>query len=70
MLQTRLTAIGEDGRCFGAHSPRFGNLTSGGENRANLISMMQRTGHTSVAMVLRYVRPAQAFLNDPLAGFL
>jgi hypothetical protein len=31
---------------------------------------MQRTGHRSIEMVLKYTRPARAFACDPLAGVL
>jgi Phage integrase family. len=45
-------------------------VTAAAENGASLAAIMQRTGHRSVEMVMRYVRPAQAFKADPLKGVL
>ena len=69
-LHMALERIGEDPAKYGAHSLRVGMVTAGTENGANLAAIMQRTGHKSVTTVLRYVRPAQAFQGDPLAGLL
>lgn len=69
-LQRALTLIGKDASVYGAHSLRSGMVTASAENGADLPAIMQRTGHKSIEMVLRYVRPARAFRSDPLAGVL
>ncbi len=65
-----LGRIGEDSRLYGAHSLRAGMATAGGENGASDIAIMQRGGWKSMQTVLGYVRPAQGFRVDPLAGVL
>ncbi len=70
LLQTHLVAIGEDPSLFGGHSLRAGMATSAAENGGDIVSIMQRGGWRSMGMVMRYIRPAQAFRNDPLAGVL
>ena len=55
---------------IGGHSLRAGMITVSAENGADPITIMQRTGHKSMGTVLRYVRPAEAFRRDPLAGAL
>ena len=69
-LAKRLQGIGVDAKRYGAHSLRAGMITSSAENGADVVAIMQRTGHANVATVLKYVRPAQAFRADPLAGVL
>jgi integrase len=64
-----LAGVEDVGR-VGGHSLRSGMITVSAENGADPIAIMQRTGHRSMATVLRYVRPAQAFRRDPLAGAL
>jgi integrase len=63
-------AIGLDASEYGAHSLRAGCATAAGEKRVPDYEIMQRTGHRSVAMVAKYVRPATLFVSDPLAGVL
>ena len=69
-LRAAIGEVGEDPRPYAAHSLRAGMVTASAENGADVLAIMQRTGHRSVATVLRYVRPAQAFRRDPLAGVL
>lgn len=70
VIQDLLRAIGEDASAYGAHSLRAGMVTAAAENGSGEVAIMQRTGHRSVATVLEYVRPAQGFRVDPLAGVL
>jgi len=70
IVKRTLDAIGEDASSFGSHSLRAGMATSGAENGASEIAIMQRGGWKNIHTVLRYVRPAQAFRADPLAGVL
>jgi integrase len=69
-LKRALKRIGEDQTRYGAHSLRAGFVTTAAEAGASEISIMQRTGHRSMATVLRYIRPVAAFRADPLAGVL
>ena len=69
-LKTILRWLGKDSKNYGAHSLRAGMVTAAAENGASLAAIMQRTGHKTVEMVMRYVRPAQAFKADPLKGVL
>ncbi len=70
VTQRLLRRIGEDSRLYGAHSLRAGMATAGGENSASDLAIMQRAGWKSMQTVLGYVRPAQGFRVDPLAGVL
>lgn len=70
VLKRALRLIGEDPDSFGAHSLRAGFVTAAAEAGASEISIIQRTGHRSVATVLGYVRPAQVFRSNPIAGVL
>lgn len=57
-----LDDLGEDPRRFGAHSLRAGMVTEA--------SIMMSTGHSSSAMLQRYIRPAKLFDLNPLKGVL
>ncbi|MGH9583148.1 MAG: site-specific integrase [Bryobacteraceae bacterium] len=69
-VQDLLSRVGADERRYGAHSLRAGMITAAAEQGADVISIQQRTGHRSLDMVLKYVRPVEAFRRDPLAGVL
>jgi site-specific recombinase XerD len=69
-LKKALKSIGKEVSKYGAHSLRAGMVTAAAENGAELAAIMQRTGHKSVQMVLRYIRPARVFRADPLKGVL
>jgi integrase len=70
IIQYWIAAIGEDPSAYGAHSLRAGMITAAAEAGASEISIMQRSGHRSVATVTGYVRPADGFRRDALAGVL
>ncbi len=70
IVKDGLRRIQVDPANYGSHSNRAGMITASAENGADLPSIMHRTGHKSVKMVMHYVRPAQAFRRDPLAGVL
>lgn len=65
-----LRLIGDEAERFGAHSLRAGMITASIKAGATETAIMQRTGHRSYATLRRYVRPAQAFMSNPLAGVL
>lgn len=69
-IKRLLKRIGVDPAPYGAHSLRAGLATAAAEAGASENSIMRRAGWKSVNTVLRYIRPAQAFGADPLAGVL
>lgn len=62
--------IGEDPAPYGPHSLRAGCVTAAIEAGMPESLVMQRTGHKSVQVLHRYVRPARLFRTDVLAGAL
>lgn len=70
VLKRALRRIGVDPTEYAAHSLRAGMATTAAENGASIIAIQMRTRHRNVESVMRYVRPAQAFQGDPLAGVL
>ena len=70
IVQRSLQKIGEDSKLYGAHSMRSGLITTGAENGANLAALQHRTGHRSLAMLLKYIRLKGASRLDPLQGVL
>jgi integrase len=67
-VKRAMERIGEDSTRYGAHSLRAGFITAAAEAGATELAIMQRSGHTCIATVVGYVRPAAAFRGDPLAG--
>jgi integrase len=70
LVKQVLERMGVDPARFGSHSLRTGMVTAAAEAGASDVAIMQRTGQRDIATFLRYVRPAQAFRNDPLRGVL
>jgi integrase len=70
LVQAAAKRAGLDWRRYGAHSLRAGCATAGARNGAPDVAIMARTGHRSVAMLARYVRPGRLFELDPLRGVL
>lgn len=69
-IKRAVERIGLDAHVYAGHSLRSGYCTAAAENGASEMAIMQRTGHKSVEMVHRYVRPVSAFAINPLAGRL
>jgi integrase len=65
-----LELVGVCADLFGAHSLRAGMITAAAEAGATETSIMLRTGQRRYETLKRYVRPAQAFMSNPLAGVL
>lgn len=55
---------------YGGHSLRAGCVTAAHEAGMDAAAIMQRTGHKSVEMILKYIRPTDVFRRDVLAGVL
>jgi integrase len=70
VLKARMRDAGMEPGDYGSHSLRAGCVTAAAESGATELAIMQRTGHRSIEMVLKYTRPARAFACDPLAGVL
>ena len=63
-------AVSLDAKSFAGHSLRAGLVTSAAIHGRSDRSIMNQTGHQSVAMVQRYVRDAQLFRDNAAAGLL
>ena len=59
--------IGLDPSEYSTHSLRAGMITALDAAGVSLPAIMERSGHKSVQVALRYVRHRQAFAHDPLA---
>lgn len=70
-LKDAIARIGQDPARYGAHSMRSGMITASYAATKNLRGIMDRSGHRSVEMVMRYVKSAPPdAASDPLAGVL
>ena len=63
-------AVGLDPKLFGGHSLRAGFVTSALERGADLMRVMDQTGHTQVQTLKGYDRRSKAFKNHAGAKFL
>lgn len=70
LLKQRVREVGLDPTEYSGHSLRAGFVTSAAENGARLDKIMEVTRHKTPAMVLRYVREADAFKDHAGAAFL
>jgi integrase len=70
VLKRALQAIGVDPADYGAHSMRAGCVTAAAERGVPESLIMRHTGHKSIEVLQRYVRPAKVFGVDVLAGAL
>jgi hypothetical protein len=64
------TAVLLDARSFAGHSLRAVLVTSAGIAGRSDRSIMNTTGHRSIAMVQRYVRDASLFRDNAASGLL
>ena len=69
-LHLALERIGEPANAYGSHSLRSGMVTTCIERGESELAIIQRTGHKNLETLKKYVRPAQAFRRDLLAGVL
>lgn len=70
LVKRNVQAIGLNPADYSGHSLRAGFVTSAAAHSARLDKIMEVTRHTSPAMVLRYIRQADAFEDHAGAGFL
>jgi integrase len=64
VIKRRVEAIGLDPERFAGHSLRAGFATSAAKARVPERAIMNQTGHRSVAMVRRYIRDGELFLDN------
>lgn len=70
LIKKLCAGIGLDPKLYGTHSLRAGFVTAAATAGVDAALIMQRTGHRSVATVVKYVRPATLFSRDALARAL
>ena len=63
-------AAGLDASTFGAHSLRAGYITTAAERGADLVRIMDQSGHRDTRTVVGYIRRANAFKDHSGSGFL
>jgi integrase len=70
-VKRALARIGENPKDYGAHSLRSGMITAASEAGASIRSIMDRSGHRSIQIVMRYVKSSgRGFADNPLVGVL
>ena len=70
MVHSAAAAIGLDVSTFAGHSLRAGFATSTARAGKADRDIMRQTGHRLRAMLDRYVRTAQLWIDNPAAGLL
>jgi integrase len=70
VVQRTVASIGLDATRFAGHSLRAGFATSAARAGKADRDIMRQTGHRSRAMLDRYVRAAQLWIDNPAAGLL
>lgn len=70
VVKERVTEIGLDPADYSGHSLRAGLATSAAMAGVSTLDIRKQTGHTSDAMLARYVRSGELFVNNPTASLL
>ena len=65
ILKRAVVRAGYKPETYAGHSLRAGFCTQAARNRATAFDIMRQTGHKSVAIVSRYIREAELFLDSP-----
>ena len=65
ILKRAVVRAGYEPEDYAGHSLRAGFCTQAARNRATAFDIMRQTGHKSVAIVSRYIREAELFLDSP-----
>jgi integrase len=66
VIRERLAAVGIDSGGYSGHSLRAGFATSAAQAGVSTIKIRQQTGHASDAMLSRYVRDGELFVNNAI----
>jgi integrase len=64
IIRERLAAVGIDPEGYSGHSLRAGFATSAAQAGASTIKIRQQTGHSSDAMLSRYIRDGELFVGN------
>jgi integrase len=64
VIRDRLAAAGTDPEGYSGHSLRAGFATSAAQAGASTIKIRQQTGHSSDAMLSRYIRDGELFVGN------
>jgi integrase len=70
IIKKYTAAAGLDASTFGAHSLRAGYITTAAERGADLVRIMDQSGHRDPRTVVGYIRRANAFKGHSGSGFL
>lgn len=70
VLQQRLRDIGYDPAGYSGHSLRAGFATSAAQAGASSWKIRQQTGHASDAMLARYIRDGELFVENAVSALL
>ncbi len=70
IVKERVMAIGLDATQFSGHSLRAGLVTSAAQAGVSSWKIKQQTGHKSDAMLNRYIRDAQIFIDNAAGALL
>ncbi|HRI90518.1 MAG TPA: site-specific integrase [Accumulibacter sp.] len=70
VIRERLAAAGIDPEGYSGHSLRAGFATSAAQAGASTIKIRQQTGHTSDAMLSRYIRDGELFIGNAAGAVL
>ena len=65
IIKERVAAVGLDSALFSGHSLRAGFVTNAARRGASSSSIREQTGHTSDAMLQRYIRKGELFTDSP-----
>lgn len=70
MVKERVAAVGIDPSRYSGHSLRAGFATSAAQAGVSTLKIKAQTGHATDAMLARYVRDGELFLNNAAAALL
>lgn len=70
VVKNRLRKIRIESNHYSGHSLRAGFATSAAMAGASLLKIRQQTGHTSDAMLTRYIRDGELFINNAAGSLL
>ena len=70
MVKQRLGAVGTDPAYSSGHSLRAGFVTSAAQAGVSSWKIREQTGHKSEAMLARYIRNGEMFLDNAAGALL
>lgn len=70
LIRERVAVAGIEPTGFSGHSLRAGFATSAAQAGVSTLKIKQQTGHTSDAMLARYIRDAELFAGNAVGALL